>query len=288
MVDRLGNPALVTRLAPRDASKGGRMKKSLYDILQVSSSADVEVIQAAHSKLQEKLKNISGADAENERKLLQMASDTLSDADKRRRYDQERSARDPERPASQPAPATVASPVAYRSEWADTFMEWWSSPKMTALVTAAAVLVGLGLYLNYSKEDRKTAVTSEKVSNEKIKIEKIDAGRVENERVFIDRVIDTANKEIDYSKDVAHRVLDQRQQQIDHSRRLTEQRMEMERQRAEVQQQTLTQNKQRMEEMRQRQLDAQAEAAARARHQQERTELCRIERERYGRSISCN
>lgn len=264
------------------------MKKSLYDILQVSSSADVEVIEAAHSRLQEKLKNTSGADAENERKLLRMAYDTLSDADKRRRYDQER-ARDPERPAvSQPAPVTVMPPVPYRSEWAGTFMEWWSSPKMTALVAAAVFLIGLGLYLNYSKEGKKTAVTGEKVSNEKLKIEKIDAGRVENERVFIDRAIDTVNREIDYSKDMAHRVLDQRQQQIDHSRRLTEQRMEMERKRAEAQQQNLAQNKQRMEEMRQRQLDAQAEAAARARLQQERMELCRIERERYGRSISCN
>ena len=265
------------------------MKKSLYDILQVSSSADVEVIQAAHTKLQEKLKNTAGADAENERKLLQMAYDTLSAAEKRRRYDQERTAGDRERPAaSQPVAAGVAPPVSYRSDWADTFMEWWSSPKMTALVAAAVVLIGLGLYLNYSKEGKKTAVSSEKVSNEKIKIEKIDAGRVENERVFIDRAIDTVNKEIDYSKDVAHRVLDQRQQQIDQSRRLTEQRMEMERKRAEAQQQISAQNKQRMEEMRQQQMDAQAEAAARARIQRYRLELCRIERERYGRSISCN
>lgn len=265
------------------------MKKSLYDVLQVSSSADVEVIEAAHSRLQEKLKNTSGADAENERKLLQMAYDTLSDVDKRRRYDQERSARDPDRPVvRQPVPVSVMPPVPYRSEWAGTFMEWWSSPKMTALVTAAVALIGIALYLNYSKEGKKTAVSSDKVSNEKIKIEKIDAGRVENERVFIDRAIDTVNKEIDYSKDVAHRVLDQRQQQLDHSRRLTEQRMEMERQRAEAQQQNLAQNKQRMEEMRQRQLDAQAEAAARARIERERMELCRMERDRYGRSISCN
>ena len=218
-----------------------------------------------------------------------MAYETLSDVDKRRRYDQERSAGESERPAAPRRVATTLPPLEpYRSEWPTTFMEWWSSPKMTALAAAVVVLIGLGLFLNYSKEGKKTAVTSDKVSNEKLKIEKIDAGRVENERVFIDRVIDTANKEIDYSKDVAHRVLDQRQQQIDQSRRVVDQRLEMERQRAEAQQQNLAQNKQRMEEMRQRQLDAQAEAAARARHQQERIELCRIERERYGRSISCN
>lgn len=265
------------------------MKQSLYDLLQVSSKAEADVIDAAYLRLREKLEARSGPDAVNELKFLQMAYETLADPMKRVRYDQELAvaSRSLAVAAATERTVSVARTELPPPEALNTFLEWWSSPKMTVLVTAAIALIGLGLYLNYSKEDKRTAVSNQKTSNEKLKIERVDAGRVENERMLVDRVTNSIDKEIEYSKDLASRSLDMRQEQLEHARRQADQRLDMQRRAFEQQQESMAQSRQRTEEARRRHEEAQAAAAAQSRLERDRAELCRMERDRYGRAISC-
>ena len=57
--------------------------ETLYDILQVSKTADIDIIDAAYTRLREKLR-----DNEAGMKVIKMAYDILSDPARRFNYDQ--------------------------------------------------------------------------------------------------------------------------------------------------------------------------------------------------------
>jgi curved DNA-binding protein CbpA len=64
------------------------MKKTLYDVLQVSEKASLENIEAAYQALKVKFKNAVDHESQNEFKLVQQAYIVLSDQKQRDKYDQ--------------------------------------------------------------------------------------------------------------------------------------------------------------------------------------------------------
>ncbi len=99
------------------------MSKTLYDVLQVSQKADIEVIDAAYTRLQSKHESDDVM-----LKALKQAYDTLSDPARRASYDQ--------RFVSEVIPPSAA----FRSDLAHASDGWWRSSKFAA-VAAVAVCV---------------------------------------------------------------------------------------------------------------------------------------------------
>lgn len=64
------------------------MKKTLYEILQVSNKASHEQIESAYQLQNEKLKNSGDHESQNEMKLVRLAFSTLSNHEQRAKYDQ--------------------------------------------------------------------------------------------------------------------------------------------------------------------------------------------------------
>lgn len=79
----------------------------LYEILQVSPSADPEVIAAAHERLTKKYGSDPSAEVRERRRLLDQAYDILSNPDKRTAYDVSRQGSST---AVEPARAAVGAP----------------------------------------------------------------------------------------------------------------------------------------------------------------------------------
>ena len=209
------------------------------------------------------------------------AFSTLGDAHKRARYDESlevlRSRRQPVSPP--PAPVvTVAAPVARSSFWT------WPS-----MLIAGAVVLGLAA-LAFSHLETRARLEA-------------DARLAEAKAATMRAVQDRARAEADAQRLAAQREREQaREAQLEEQRRMQERQSALrdlhgdsqrlaalEQGRAE-QERAMRQrelSEQRGAEQRRRQEEQQAALAARQQASRERAELCRLERERYGRVISC-
>jgi len=268
------------------------MKKTLYEVLQVSASADADVIEAAYSRIKQKLQASSSPDAQNDLKILQQSFDTLSNPERRAAYDRGLLAReqpnDPREATRVPSSGNVTQ---YRSEWAEFASEWWNHSKTTGVIVAAVLLIAAGLLFNYAKDSRKTDVAREQVKNEQRKIEATqttEGRRVENEGALFQGVVDNQGRIIDLSSDIAKRDLDMRQQQQEARLRERAAQLEMQRDAHETRMKERALQQERSAETRSRHDEQRAAAAAQAQLDRDRAELCRMERNRYGRAISCN
>jgi len=209
------------------------MAKTLYDILQVSQKADIDVIDAAYTRLREKNE---GDDASL--KAIKQAYETLSAPARRAAYDQ--------RFASQTIPPR--SSASYRSDFADTGDEWWRSPMFKKALIGLAVLIGAGMFVSYMKHGKEVKVTGAVVNN--------DSRRVDNERTYIDRSMDVHDRRTDIHKET-----------LDRSVELA--RMEQQR-RASMSEAQMQQNAERMRMQREQQEFAQQQQANAMRMQAER------------------
>jgi curved DNA-binding protein CbpA len=246
-------------------------ERSFYDLLEVSNNASQETIQAAYERLAVKFDPASAANAGNAAARMQydavrQAFMTLGNAENRAQYDRKLALR----------AFTPVSPVQVQ----DPF---WTAPKM---LVVGLIVVGIGGF--YFKHQRdQTRLEAEKViavAKAKEAAEKARAD-AEVERLALQRESERERTERMEAARARHeRDADLRQVQRDVRVNDINNRVFAAVDRAQARSDDY---QKRNEEMRIKREEAQAAAVARQQLQRDKAELCRIERERYGKTISC-
>lgn len=247
------------------------MARTLYDILEISPTASREAVRAAYERLSRKYDpdldaHRGNADIRMRAEAIKEAFFTLGNPEARARYDR----------------SLVSASTAYGPNDPDRETTW-TMPKILLIVVA--LVAGSGWYLNNKHTEQKLAAEraiAEARAKEAEAKAKAEAEAAEQERLALQR-----QRELDRQRNLQENRTrnefernrrdferDQRRQEM--TERVTEDRRKRE-------QQNLAQ---RTEMERQRQ-EAATVAEARRRAAREREELCRIERERYGKAISC-
>jgi curved DNA-binding protein CbpA len=247
------------------------MAKTLYDILEVSTSASPEAIRSAYERLSQKYdpdreEHRGNADIRMRYEAVKEAFFTLGSSEKRARYDLSLKPADPSH-----------DPVIALGE------PFWTLPKV--VIAVLVVLIASAWYIQGKREELRLATESA--------IAKARAQEAEA-RAMAEAV--AAEKE---------RLTVQQEREIERKRALQEMRtrnefertrrdFERERQRQEYAERFAheRQARQQTTDVQRREFERQrAEAAniaeARRRAAREKEELCRIERQRYGKAISC-
>lgn len=231
--------------------------KTLYDLLEVSNTASVESIRAAYERLSAKLDaaNTGNADARIQSEAIKDAFFTLSNAEKRAQYD---------RKLEQRSVAAISQ--------VQVIEPFWTLPKM--IVMGVVVLSLGGFYYKHQQTqarleaEKVIAAAKAKEAEEKAKAE------AEADRIALQR---------------------EREQKSDERRRYYEQQSAVRQYQGDsrtsgVYNRSMSnaeqQAAQRAESTR-RNEESRAASASRQQLARDRAELCRMEYERYGRSISC-
>jgi curved DNA-binding protein CbpA len=230
--------------------------KTLYDVLELSSNASNESIRAAYERLSAKFdpsrpENTSRPEVKLLSDAVKEAFLTLGNPTTRAQYDKKIALR------SQP-------PVQILEE-SEPF---WTIPKLTALVLI--VIIGAGFYFKDKREEKRLAA-EKAIAAAKAK-EAEETARAEVERARLELVKQQQDRMLDEQQ---RRERDMALRQFS-SQRITNDRSDQQR----LQQERLA------EQQRQRE-EAQATRAAALQAARDKAELCRIERQRYGRAISC-
>lgn len=234
--------------------------KSLYEILELSTTASPDAIRPAYERLSAKFdpdrpENAGKPEAKVQLDAVKEAFLTLGNPSKRAQYDKTLALR------SQPALYNVA-----------VVGPFWTLPKLVVL--AVIVVFGGGYYYKHKQTEARLAaekaiaVAQAREVEEKARAE-VEQARLELQRRQQERIADERAR---------------RESEAAVRRSSAEQRMQV-----RVEQSSFTselREQQRAQSQRQRD-EQQAAAAARAQLARDKAELCRIERERYGRSISC-
>lgn len=242
-------------------------EKSLYDILEVSPNASPEAIRAAYDRLSAKYNPVGNdgqfnAEARIRHDAVKEAFLTLGSAEKRTRYNRERLARLQIDPPMTPAAS---------SSWGGM-----------ALVAVLLILAGAGWYFH----DRKQ--TEQRIAAERALVEARAREATEQARLITEQRRAEADRvRLEMQQQRATQQAEERvrrEHEMTLRRHATEQRMQT--QSSEYAARRETQEQRRTEEQRRRE-EQQATSVARAQAAREKAELCRIERERYGRALSC-
>ena len=243
------------------------MNKSLYDILEVSTSASPEAIRAAYERLSARLDPLiaDNQGKEEARLAYEAVKDaffTLSDPRKRERYDRNHGGR--------------IEPAITRMEVVPPF---WTLPKLIAV--ALVVLIGGGWY--YKHREVEARLAAERAVAEARAKEAEAKAKAAAEAAAQARLLERQEQDRLRREPMTRNELEsaRRSYEAERRRQETTDRYAQDRQAREKQMRA-----DREENQRQR-AEAAAVAEARARAAREREELCRIERERYGRSYSC-
>ena len=248
---------------------------TLYDVLEVSSTASAETIEAAYQRLADKFdpskeENAKRPHARVQLDAVKQAFITLGDPEKRMLYDRKVAMR-------------AANVHAYAAAPAASDQPFWTTPKM---IIAGVIVVGVcGFYFKHQQE--KARIEAQKVievarareaeakSRADAEVERIALQR-ERERERAERM-SAAQQRAERDADVRQYQRDTRVNEVN-SRVFTA----VDRDQARRDEST-----KRADEMRIRREEAQAAAASRQQLAREKAELCRMERDRYGKSISC-
>ena len=231
-------------------------EKTLYDILEVSETASTEIIRAAYERM-EKVWGPDGARGTDAGAAVRYAAVreaflTLATPAKREAYDRRLFAQR-QGPVEQP---------------------FWSGPKKVLLTVL--VVVSVGGYAHYHRKHEQAKLEAEKaIALEKAKEEtaRAEAERIQMAREAHDKGAEERQRR---QREIELRAFEQSQRS-----RERETHYQVERERSQkVHQQTRDEAQRRREEQ-------QAVYAAQQRAQRERAELCQMERNRYGRAISC-
>jgi curved DNA-binding protein CbpA len=230
--------------------------RTLYEILEVSETASQDTIRAAWDRLSAKWdpdrSPIADPEARTQYAPIKEAYLTLGNPDKRAAYDRKLAA-----------------------AWQTTVHKPASSFPKFALIAVAALAIG-GYYFNGKREqaqlDAAKAVAAAKAKEAEahakaqtdVELASIEDQRLRREKATEERA--RRQREIDLARFGAERRFDETKASIDEQRdRILKQRAEMQEKREEMQ----------------------AAAAARQQLAREKAELCRMERARYGRAVSC-
>lgn len=247
------------------------MAKTLYDILEVSASASPEAIRSAYERLSAKYdpdrdEHRGKADIRMHFDAVKEAFFTLGSPEKRNRYDRSLT------PAATPYDPSITDGEPF-----------WTFSKLAIL--ALVFLIAGGWYMQGKREEARLATeraVAEARAKEAEAKAKAEADAVEKERLAMQqdrelerkRALQEMRTRSEFER--AQRNLDRERQRQEFSERVAQDR--------QARQQTT--EAQRREFERQR---AEATSIAEARHRaaREKEELCRIERQRYGKAISC-
>lgn len=237
---------------------GAMTDKTLYDILEVSPGASDEAIHRAYTFLSAKYdpnseSNRAKPEARVQHEAVKQAFVTLSNPERRAQYDKKLELRS--------APAELKN--------VQVVEPFWTTSKL--LVVALIVVVGGAYVYQHRREvarletEKAIAAARAKAEEEKAKAEAELALQRERER----RAAEERERR---ERDVALRTFSTDQQKQALQDRQQMQQAEMEKRRADAQR---------------RQEETRSATAARQQLAREKAELCRIERERYGRAFSC-
>ena len=238
--------------------------KTLYDILEVSSSASPETIREAYGRLSAKYDPDSTANQTNPG--IRIQSDAIKDAfltvgnpKKRAQYDKK---------------LEVKSRVVLHN--VEVVEPFWTMPKL--IVLAFIVVFGGGYFYKYKQTEARLAAEKAIVEAKAREAAEIARAEAEQERLALQRQQNetAAEERTRRESEQAIRQLSVDQQVQNRNNEISMSRERQEKQRADTQRQFAEQ-----------QAANSAAAAARAQAAREKAELCRVERERYGRSISC-
>jgi curved DNA-binding protein CbpA len=230
--------------------------RTLYDVLELSSSASSESIRAAYERLSAKFdpgrpENANRPDVRLLADAVKEAFLTLGNPAIRAQYDKKL--------------ATRSQPPVEILEESEPF---WTIPKLTALVLI--VMIGAGFYYK-NKRDENRLAAEKAIATAKAK-EAEETAKAEAERTRLELV-----------KQQQERVLDEQQRR---ERDMALRQFSSQRTTGDRSDQQRTQQERIAEQQRQRE-EAQATRAAALQAAREKAELCRLERQRYGRAISC-
>jgi curved DNA-binding protein CbpA len=247
------------------------MAKSLYDILEVSASASAEAIRASYDRLSDKLdpdapQNSGKADSRIHYEAVKEAFLTLGDPARRARYD-----------AGQ---QTRGEP--YRSS-VEALPGFWTLPRVLAL--ALVLLLAAGWYAQHRNAEAKLA-TEGAIAEARATVAEAWA-RAEAAAAAIERLQAQRERELERQRayqdsrnrndfERARRDVDREQRSREYQERMAQERQAREQQYAA-----------RRKEHERERTETAAVLEARRRAAHEREELCRIERNRYGKAISC-
>ncbi len=246
-------------------------ERTFYDILEVSSTASSETIQAAYERLAAKFDPAREGNAGNPAARMQydavkQAYLAVSNSESRAQYDRKLELR----------AITPVRPV-------EVLEPFWTLPKLA--VVGLIVLAVSGFYFKNQRDqarleaEKAVAVAKAKEAEEKAR------AQAEAERVAALQASEREKAEREEAARIRReRETDVRQMQRDIRTAEITNRVFSTIDRAEAQGEDY---KKRAEANRIKREEAQAAAAARQALARDKAELCRIERERYGRSVSC-
>jgi len=233
--------------------------KTLYDILEVSLNASIESIRAAYERLSAKFSECSAnPDTKMQANAITEAFLTLSNPTKRAQYDK--------------ALAIRWQPVIYSVEAVEPF---WTLPKFIVLL---AVIVAFGgAYYKYDKDNKAEA---------RLQAERVIATAKAKEAEETAKA-EVAQDQFELAKQ-QEQTLQQERQRRERDAAIRRFDFEQRANRIEnVVSLRIKEQDERRAQQQQQHEDAQSAAAVRLRLAQEKAELCRKERERYGHAISC-
>lgn len=234
--------------------------KTLYELLELSSGAAPDAIRAAYERLSprfdpDRVENAANPDAKIQFDAIKDAFLTLSNPVRRAQYDKTLAAR--------------TQPAFQRVEIIEPF---WSLPKL--IVLAVIVVFGGGYYYKNKQQENRLA-TERAIAVAKAK-EAEEKARSETEQA-----------RLDMARHLQEQAAEERQRR---ERDASLRQFTVEQRNQARADQVATEQQRRAETAAATQLrreEAQAAAAARQQLAREKAELCRIERERYGRAHSC-
>lgn len=229
--------------------------KTLYDVLELSSNASAESIRAAYERLSAKL-DPSRPEDKLRSDAIKEAFLTLGNPGTRSQYDRKLAMR------AQQAAVQIM-------EVSEPF---WTIPKLAALVLV--VIVAGGFFYKHKREEARLAAeqaiaaAKAKEAEEKAKAE-VEQARLDLIKQQQEQAIDAQQRR---DRDAALRQYSFDQKFNATSERIANQQRAQQDRAAEIQRQREEQ---------------QATAAARQQAAKDKAELCRMERQRYGKAISC-
>lgn len=246
-------------------------ERTFYDILEVSASASSETIQAAYDRLAAKFdpakeSNAGNAAARMQFDAIRQAYLTLSNADVRAQYDRKLEMRS-------------AAPI-QRIEVVEPF---WTMPKI--LVLAFVLLAAGGFYLKHQKDQARLEAEKAVAVAKAKEAEEIARAEAEKQRIAMQMESERERNE----RMEANRLRRERESDLNQVRRdiRTQEITNRVFSTVDRAQARSDEYQKRQDEMRIKREEAQAANAARNQLMRDKAELCRVERERYGKSISC-
>jgi curved DNA-binding protein CbpA len=250
------------------------MARTYYEILELSPSASEDAIRAAYERLSTKYdplapENHGKADVRFRHDAIKDAFLTLANPAKRLQYDRSI--------AVCPDPAFGA---------VQEYEPFWTMPKLIVVIVAVVALGGW--YMQHRQAEARLAAEREVAAARAREAEA--RAKEEAEKAELARLEAEAERQRARQEQRARSDFERSRRDFDREQRVRESsaRLEESRQRYEQSSKERTAQIQRQQaEREQQRRDAMAQDAGRRQAAREREELCRIERERYGKAISC-